>query len=89
MSILKGSFHTHTVGMSIFNDDPEECSMSCPLITCPYIVARYGTVIAFSTNKLSYACCRVGISPSPSSSESSISLTYNNYLDSISFLKEE
>lgn len=47
-------------------------------ITCPYVVARYGTVKGFSTNKLSCACCKVGISPSPSNSESSISLTCNN-----------
>jgi len=54
-------------------------NVACPLNTCPYVVARYGTVRAFSTNKLSCACCRVGISPSPSSSESSISLTCNNH----------
>ena len=44
--------------------------------TRPYVIARYGTVLGFSTNSSSCAFCKVGISPSPSNSESRISLTY-------------
>lgn len=47
------------------------------LNTWPYMVALYGTVSGFSTKSLSCACCKVGISPSPNSSESKISLTFN------------
>lgn len=48
------------------------------LLTTPYVIARYGTVFGFFTNNSSCACCRVGMRPSPKSSESRISLTCTN-----------
>lgn len=52
--------------------------MQQAVLTTPYVVARYGTVFGFFTSNMSCACCRVGMRPSPNSSESRISLTCTN-----------
>ena len=53
--------------------------------TCAYTVALWGTQRAFGVRRFWWACRKVGIKPSPSSSESRISLIYQTNL-SLAFI---